>query len=75
MPLAQNQALGIAIMSYDGRLAFGLLGDYDAMRDLDALADDLDARRSTTSRAPRGVARRAGRRRAAPPAGADPETS
>ena len=28
-------------MSYDGRLAFGLLGDYDAMADLEALADDL----------------------------------
>ena len=32
VPLAHHQALGIAIMSYDGRLAFGLLGDYDAMR-------------------------------------------
>jgi len=41
VPLAHNQALGIAIMSYDGRLAFGLLGDYDAMGDLEALADDL----------------------------------
>ena len=41
VPLAHNQALGIAIMSYDGRLGFGLLGDYDAMADLEALADDL----------------------------------
>jgi WS/DGAT/MGAT family acyltransferase len=41
VPLAHNQALGIAIMSYDGRLGFGLLGDYDAMGDLEALADDL----------------------------------
>ena len=32
-----RQALGIAIMSYDGRLGFGLLGDYDAMPELDAL--------------------------------------
>jgi hypothetical protein len=30
-------------MSYDGRLAFGLLGDYDAMGDLEALAGDLRA--------------------------------
>jgi diacylglycerol O-acyltransferase / wax synthase len=30
-------------MSYDGRLFFGLLGDYDAMSDLDALAADLDS--------------------------------
>ena len=41
VPLAHNQALGIAIMSYDGRLAFGLLGDYDALPDLELLADDL----------------------------------
>jgi diacylglycerol O-acyltransferase len=41
VPLAHHQALGIAIMSYDGRLAFGLLGDYDAMGDLETLADDL----------------------------------
>ena len=43
VPLAHHQALGIAIMSYDGRLAYGLLGDYDAMGDLEALADDLRA--------------------------------
>jgi WS/DGAT/MGAT family acyltransferase len=42
VPLARNQALGIAIMSYDGRLGFGLLGDYDAMPDLEALAHDLE---------------------------------
>ena len=42
VPLVLNTALGIAIMSYDGRLYFGLLGDYDAMSDLDALAADLD---------------------------------
>ena len=43
VPLAKNQALGIAIMSYNGRLGFGLLGDYDAMADLDALRADLEA--------------------------------
>jgi len=41
VPLAQRQALGIAIMSYHGRLGFGLLGDYDAMPDLEDLGDDL----------------------------------
>jgi diacylglycerol O-acyltransferase / wax synthase len=41
VPLVLNTALGIAIMSYDGRLAFGLLGDYDAMADLDDFAADL----------------------------------
>jgi diacylglycerol O-acyltransferase / wax synthase len=43
VPLAPTQALGIAIMSYDGKLGFGLLGDLDALADLDDLADDLDA--------------------------------
>jgi diacylglycerol O-acyltransferase len=43
VPLVLNTALGIAIMSYDGGIFFGLLGDYDALADIDALADDLDA--------------------------------
>src|SRR4051794_24216479 len=43
VPLVLNTALGIAIMSYDGRLFFGLLGDYDALADIDAVAADLDA--------------------------------
>ena len=43
VPLTLNTALGIAIMSYDGRLGFGLLGDYDALPDLDDVADDLEA--------------------------------
>jgi diacylglycerol O-acyltransferase / wax synthase len=43
VPLAENQALGIAIMSYDGQLDFGLNADYDAMPDLEALADELRA--------------------------------
>ena len=37
-----NTALGIAIMSYDGRVFFGLLGDFDALADLDTLAADVD---------------------------------
>jgi hypothetical protein len=41
VPLAENQALGIAIMSYNGQLNFGLNADYDAMPDLEALADEL----------------------------------
>jgi len=43
VPLVLNTALGIAIMSYDGQIFFGLLGDYDALPDIDALAADLDA--------------------------------
>jgi diacylglycerol O-acyltransferase / wax synthase len=41
VPLAQRQALGIAVMSYNGHLGFGLLGDYDALPELDAIADDI----------------------------------
>jgi WS/DGAT/MGAT family acyltransferase len=43
VPLAPNQALGIAIMSYNGTINFGLVGDFDLMSDLDDLADDLHA--------------------------------
>jgi diacylglycerol O-acyltransferase len=39
--LAGDRALAIAIMSYDGALNFGVLGDYDAMPDLEHLADCL----------------------------------
>jgi diacylglycerol O-acyltransferase len=43
VPLAPNQALGIAIMSYNGTINFGLVGDFDLMSDLDELAEDLQA--------------------------------
>ena len=43
VPLAANQALGIAIMSYNGQLNFGLNADYDALPGLEALADELRA--------------------------------
>ncbi len=43
VPLAENTALGIAILSYNGQLDFGLVGDYDALADLEALTDDLRA--------------------------------
>ena len=43
VPLAENQALGIAIMSYNGQLNFGLNADFDALEDLDVLAEELRA--------------------------------
>jgi hypothetical protein len=43
VPLAENTALGIAIMSYNGQLNFGLNADYDALPELEALADELRA--------------------------------
>jgi diacylglycerol O-acyltransferase / wax synthase len=42
VPLAKNQALGVALLSYDGRINFGLVGDYDLLWDLDDLAADLE---------------------------------
>jgi hypothetical protein len=43
VPLASGQALGVAIMSYDGGINFGLVGDFDALPDLDELAADFVA--------------------------------
>lgn len=43
VPLAKNQGLGIAVLSYNGRMDFGLVGDYDVMYDLEDLAADLRA--------------------------------
>jgi WS/DGAT/MGAT family acyltransferase len=40
--LPQDHAMAVAIMSYNGNVDFGLLGDYDAMPDLDVFADYLD---------------------------------
>ena len=40
--LPRDHALAIAIMSYNGGIDFGLLGDYDAMPDLDELGRDLE---------------------------------
>jgi diacylglycerol O-acyltransferase len=42
VPLAKNQGVCIGIMSYDGQVNFGLIGDYDGMPDLDDLARDLE---------------------------------
>ncbi len=41
VPLAKNQALGVALLSYAGKINFGLVGDFDLMWDLDDFADDV----------------------------------
>jgi diacylglycerol O-acyltransferase len=41
VPLAKNQALGVALLSYAGRINFGLVGDFDLMWDLDDFADNV----------------------------------
>lgn len=41
--LPENHALAIAIMSYNGKIDFGLLGDYDAMEDVTFVAEGIEA--------------------------------
>src|SRR5438045_885306 len=47
VPLAMNQRMGMALMSYNGAINFGLIGDYDTMPDLEDiaayLAEELEA--------------------------------
>jgi diacylglycerol O-acyltransferase len=60
-PLAQGQALGVAVTSYDGGLFFGLTGDREAMYDIDVVARGLNESLDElvdTVRAGRPVARR-----------------
>jgi len=40
--LPQNHALAIAIMSYHGKVGFGLLADYDSMEDIEILGDGIN---------------------------------
>jgi WS/DGAT/MGAT family acyltransferase len=40
--LPRGHALAIAIMSYNGELCYGLLGDYDVLDDIDVIASGLD---------------------------------
>jgi WS/DGAT/MGAT family acyltransferase len=60
VPLAQRQALCVGIMSYNGQINFGLIGDFDAMADLDAFALELEAAIEEISAAtPRAKGRKA----------------
>ncbi len=40
--LPDHHALAVAIMSYNGQLEYGLLGDYDALPDIDVVAEGID---------------------------------
>jgi WS/DGAT/MGAT family acyltransferase len=40
--LPEDHALAVAVMSYNGSVDFGLLGDYDSMPDIDVFADYLE---------------------------------
>lgn len=41
VPIAGTASLGIAILSYNGQLSFGLNGDWDVVPDLDVLASGI----------------------------------
>ncbi len=43
LPLFARQGLGVAALSYDGKLCWGLIGDWELASDLGQLARDLDS--------------------------------
>ena len=52
--LPEDHALAVAIMSYNGGLDYGLLGDYDAMPDIEVVADGIEASLAELLAAARG---------------------
>ena len=45
--LPQHHALAIAIMSYNGQMNFGLLGDFDALPDIESIGESISAELAT----------------------------
>jgi hypothetical protein len=39
--LPENHAMAVAIMSYHGKIGFGLLADYDSMEDVEAISEGI----------------------------------
>jgi WS/DGAT/MGAT family acyltransferase len=66
--LPDNQALAVAIMSYNGGIDYGLLGDYDALPDIDVIADGIEESLAELLAAARSVPSSAGMRRERPEA-------
>jgi hypothetical protein len=58
VPLGSGVRIGVAILSYNGQLHFGITGDYDAAPDIGVLGDGIDAAVATLL----GLARRRYRR-------------
>jgi diacylglycerol O-acyltransferase / wax synthase len=74
--LPKRHALAVAIMSYNGRMDFGLLGDYDAMPDLDALGELVaDSLRELVAAARPAAARVSSRGRTSRPRTSSPATT
>jgi len=42
VPIAHGVRVGVAIVSYNGRIAFGVTGDYDSAPDIDVLAHGIE---------------------------------
>jgi len=63
MPLAPHHAVGVSVMSYAGRLGFGLLSDRDALPDLDVVAGGLELAIAELAAAAAGTGRPRRRRR------------
>ncbi len=54
--LPQHHALAIAIMSYNGQMNFGLLGDFDALPDIDSIGQSIALELATLGSLAREVA-------------------
>ena len=42
VPITNNTSVCVGLLSYNGKIGFGLLGDYDAAPDLGVLAESLE---------------------------------
>ena len=43
VPLSQGVRTGVAILSYNGKIAFGVTGDWDTVPDIEVLAAGIEA--------------------------------
>ena len=43
VPLSEGIRIGVAILSYNGRLTFGVTGDYDTAPDVHFMAEQIEA--------------------------------
>jgi hypothetical protein len=41
VPLSYGVRVGVAIISYNGRIVFGVTGDYDTVPDIDVVCDGI----------------------------------
>jgi WS/DGAT/MGAT family acyltransferase len=54
--LPENHRMAIAIMSYNGKVGFGLLADYDSMEDVEAVSDGISESLAELEQAAAGAA-------------------